>query len=205
MKYYEILGVNIKAKPEEIKKAYKKLSMKYHPDKNSGQDDKFKEINEAYSILIDPEKRKYYDNYGISKGGEKDQLKQILKTAFETVINNSDFEETDDIINILKANFEIRIDEGQGSIKNIENKIKFFKSIKARFKGKKETVILFKEKLDDNIKSLLTEIKSIRQIIKYIKILLKMINGVKYDTNEKAHNYDLMIEDLKSNLGGIHG
>ena len=65
--YYEILGVDREATPEEIKRAYRRLAQRYHPDKNpddgeSGE--RFKEINEAYSILSDPGKRSTYDRYG---------------------------------------------------------------------------------------------------------------------------------------------
>ena len=59
--YYDVLGVNIFASKEEIKRAYKKLAMQYHPDRTSGNEDKFKLINEAYSILSNDEKRRAYD------------------------------------------------------------------------------------------------------------------------------------------------
>jgi curved DNA-binding protein len=61
MDYYSILGVPRSASPEEIKKAYKKLAMKHHPDRG-GDSAKFKEINEAYSTLSDPQKKAEYDN-----------------------------------------------------------------------------------------------------------------------------------------------
>ena len=65
--YYKLLGVEREAKAEEISKAYKKLARKYHPDLNPGDkqaEEKFKEINEAYEVLKDPEKRKLYDQLG---------------------------------------------------------------------------------------------------------------------------------------------
>jgi len=67
MDYYKVLGVAKTATPEEIKKAYRKLALKYHPDKNQGDkaaEAKFKEISEAYAVLSDRNKREQYDTYG---------------------------------------------------------------------------------------------------------------------------------------------
>ncbi len=62
--YYNTLGVSAEASDEEIKKAYRKLAHKHHPDKKGGNEEKFKEINEAYQILSDKQKRGQYDQYG---------------------------------------------------------------------------------------------------------------------------------------------
>ncbi len=70
--YYSILGVSRNATEKEIKSAYKRLAKKYHPDLNPGNkaaEEKFKEINEAYEVLSDPEKRKRYDMFGDVRGG----------------------------------------------------------------------------------------------------------------------------------------
>jgi molecular chaperone DnaJ len=65
--YYDILGLSKSASDNEIKSSYRKLAMKYHPDRNPGDrkaEEKFKEISESYEILKDPQKRSAYDQYG---------------------------------------------------------------------------------------------------------------------------------------------
>ena len=67
--YYEVLGVGKDASADDIKKAYRQAAMKYHPDQNPGDksaEEKFKEINEAYEVLSDADKKARYDQYGFA-------------------------------------------------------------------------------------------------------------------------------------------
>lgn len=67
--FYKILGVEKNASQDDIKKAFRKLAHQYHPDKNKGDDSKFKEVNEAYTVLSDEKKRQQYDTYGNADAG----------------------------------------------------------------------------------------------------------------------------------------
>jgi molecular chaperone DnaJ len=109
MDYYEVLGLKKGASTEEIKKAYKELAKKYHPDvsKEAEAEKKFKEINEAYSVLSDAEKKQNYDNYGEAykgfEGYKQQGFGQGMDFDFESIFNNfgfgnfSDFSEMSDL------------------------------------------------------------------------------------------------------------
>jgi curved DNA-binding protein len=80
--YYKILGVSKTASPEEIKKAYRKLALQFHPDRNKGDkasEAKFKEISEAYAVLSDSEKRKQYDMFGAEGFGRRFSQEDIFR------------------------------------------------------------------------------------------------------------------------------
>src|SRR4030043_29319 len=81
--YYDILGVDHAASKDDIKKAYRKLALKYHPDKNKEKDaeEKFKEISEAYAVLYDDEKRKMYDTYGHAGIDQQYSREDIFRDA----------------------------------------------------------------------------------------------------------------------------
>jgi DnaJ-class molecular chaperone len=90
--YYTTLGLNKNATADQIKKAYRKLAMQYHPDRNPGKEqwanEKFKEINEAFGVLGDPEKRKQYDQFG-TLGNIGDIFgNQATRTTFEDLMKD---------------------------------------------------------------------------------------------------------------------
>jgi DnaJ-class molecular chaperone len=83
--YYKTLGVDKNASPEEIKKAFRKLAVKYHPDRNPNDktaEDRFKEINEAYAVLSDPKKKEEYDTFG-SSGFHKQYSQEDIFRGFD--------------------------------------------------------------------------------------------------------------------------
>jgi len=100
--FYEILGLPRNTTPEEIKKSYRQMALKYHPDRNPGDkaaEEKFKEAAEAYSVLIDPEKRSTYDRFG------HDGLRAEGFSGFSG-FNSSIFEDFEDILgNIFSFSF----------------------------------------------------------------------------------------------------
>ena len=98
--YYDVLGVRKSAKKDELKKAYRKLAMKYHPDRNpddSQAAEKFKELSEAYEILSDDQKRQTYDNFGhegvnssfSSSQGAADAFSDIFGDIFSDIFGGS--------------------------------------------------------------------------------------------------------------------
>src|SRR5436190_20942763 len=94
--YYEVLGVGRDTSEEEIKRAYRKLAVKFHPDKNPDDphaEERFKELDEAYDVLIDPDKHEAYDRFGhaafakgagFGGGGVHDPF-DILREVFDGV------------------------------------------------------------------------------------------------------------------------
>ena len=115
MDYYEILGVSRDATKVEIKKAYRKLAMKYHPDRNPGDkeaEEKFKLINEAYQVLSDDEKRAIYDKYGkegLEGRGYKTDFSDIFD-MFNDIFGGFGFEEYDETPYDLDKAIEINLE-----------------------------------------------------------------------------------------------
>lgn len=108
MDYYEILGVSKTASEEEIKKAYRKLAHQHHPDKSGGDEKKFKEINEAYQVLSNAEKRAQYDRFGkagVGSGPFGSAQGQHGGFGFDVNMDGMNFGDMGDIGDIFESMF----------------------------------------------------------------------------------------------------
>ncbi len=96
--YYDVLGVKTNASSDDIKKAYRKLAHKYHPDKKTGDELKFKKINEAYQVLSDESQRKQYDNFGNNHQGSEAGFNSTWSWGSQQQkegFNNAEFDASD--------------------------------------------------------------------------------------------------------------
>lgn len=122
MDYYKILGINKSASPEEVKKAYRKLARKYHPDVNPGDKEaerKFKELNEANEVLSHAENRKKYDQYGANwKHGEQyaqaEQQQRQYQSQRSGGYSGADFGEGEDFSDFFQNMFGGNVGGGFG-------------------------------------------------------------------------------------------
>jgi molecular chaperone DnaJ len=95
--YYKVLGVERGASKDDIKKAFRKLAHQYHPDKNNGDDKKFKEVNEAYQVLSDDQKRAQYDQFGSDFQGYAGGGGNPFQGGFQQGGFNVNFEDLGDL------------------------------------------------------------------------------------------------------------
>lgn len=109
--YYRVLGLTKTATDDEIKKAYRKLALRYHPDKNkaAGAEDKFKEIAEAYEVLSDKKKRDIYDKYGEDglKGGRGENSSSCQNIRMNRILLKHSFKVQQMDIVIIQIVFHI--------------------------------------------------------------------------------------------------
>jgi len=180
---YAVLGIDHSATSEQIKKAYKKLANKYHPDKG-GDEEMFKRINQAYETLIDPVKRQSYDITGIYEGTDAVHVKsarESIELAVFNIINQNEANiEYIDIVQTIKQN----IHNDLIANKQAEDKIN---KLIARLNKNKEraTGSLVISAFDKQIRAQQDALTQADNNKKVLDIAGKLINSCKYKFDEK--------------------
>ncbi len=182
--YYEILGVSRNATKEEIKKAYRRLALKYHPDRNPGDkeaEEKFKEAAEAYEVLSDDQKRAIYDRYG------HDGLK-----------NSGGFTDFHDINDIFSAFSDLFDDFFGGGFRSSSQRSSRRRSTGRRGSDLKITIKLTLKNIRDGIKKKKIKLK------KKVKCPECGGTGGTYETCPTCHGAGYVYQRVQSFWGEIH-
>lgn len=137
MNYYEILGVATDATPEQIKAAHKKLVKKYHPDTKHGNEEKFLNVQHAYDILKDPEKRAHYDKTGRDFVPEEDNSIDIIAALFNALLEKD--VPVDNYIDAIREALKHTLDETKAKMLELNQDNDRYRKLQKRLKKKKQT------------------------------------------------------------------
>lgn len=166
MTLYEILGVDEAANERDIKKAYRKLAHKYHPDRDGGDAEKFRQVQEAYDVLSDPEMRARYDETGETEKPSFSQEQLELAALFNAIISDWDGEGRFDFIAKAKRLTAQKNDLIVANMRRIRNRIAKYQKLSGRITAKK-TYNLF----DDLVVQKLSELEMEEEQLKRSKEL----------------------------------
>ena len=185
---YDVLGVDHNATSEQIKKAYKKLANKHHPDKERGDEELFKRINQAYETLIDPVKRQSYDITGIYEGTDAIHVKSARESIELAVFNIINMNEANieyvDIVQTIKQNIH------NDKIANKKNEETINKLITRLNKNKERaTGNLVISAFDKQIRAQQDALTQTTNNKKVLDIADKLINSCKYKFDEKPQQH----------------
>lgn len=195
---YEKLGVAPTASPEEIKKAYKRKAHKHHPDRDGGDEDKFKEITAAYEVLMDETRRRYYDETGEIKKGVDDttaMLRDLVALIF-SLIDKYDMKYT----NLIEAAKEVvrdGIGKQERSIRDLEDSIEDREDVLRRLTCKKPNNVLA-DAIRQDIEGRKRGVVKQQEHIETGKKLYDMLGDYEYKTEEAPQKFQMWRGSMSS-------
>ena len=177
--YYGVLGVSEDATIEEIKKAYRKLSMEHHPDKG-GDEELYKTITEAYGVLSDDLKRAAYDE-GEEITDEDQEIRQNLVDVFKRTISGMFTPDHMDLFSVMKGQFNERVLMLNQNLEGIGNDIRQFKAIKKKIKKGE----MYKKLIDHEIYKLRTLTKQTKYDIDIMNKCIDKLGDCEYSFEDE--------------------
>jgi len=142
---YEIMGVSKTCTPEELTEAMRTLAKVLHPDKEGGDEDKFKEMMDAYMLLKDPIKRQHFDETGERRGETsfESRFREMVASVFLSIVTSSDKPTHQDLVQIFKDSMRMNIKEAEGDLEKVQIGIVRLKDIIKRvtYDGDGENII----------------------------------------------------------------
>ncbi len=186
---YDILGVQRHASLLEIRKAYKKLASKYHPDKNEGSlqsKAEFQNVSEAYQVLKDAAKRQKYDDTGqveLSSSGKEKQAEQMVLGIFQGLLESDAIARiSSDVIKVMSGNIRSAMAQNQDLMSQLKSKMasatKLSKEI--TLKTGDEDDNLLKIAADSHVKQMFARIKGIKQGLEVQQMALTLLEGYEH-------------------------
>lgn len=195
MKHYETLGVARTASQAEIKKAWRKLSSQYHPDRDTGNVERMAAVNAAYEILGNPERRARYDQTGDSGPTRQEQtMEQKAERAVMEVFAQV-IELDVDPVKELRLSFEDAIQQADTAVTKAQSSIKQLEKRRAKVTVKKGDNI-FVMLIDGKVSSLKSSIERSKEQKEIAAAALKLLNDYEYHPDE----VDKSRQGLESNL-----
>jgi curved DNA-binding protein CbpA len=206
MNLYEILEVGKEATDDELKRNYRRLAMKCHPDRNNGDDSKFIEITQAYEVLSDPERRKDYDATGNTKlnSNESAVFGLIIKCFYEVLAQVTNPDKID-MIQMIRNNLKPKREVHEENILANQRGIDQLKKIIGRFKTPEGTINFLEEQMQVTIRKNEEEIVRIkREQIELIDKALELLDTMEYQFNKESPRTYPTMSFWEMLPGGLH-
>ena len=192
---YEILGVEPTATPDEVLKAYRRLAMQYHPDRNPGDDDAaraYREVTEAYEVLGDPARRAAYDADGTTapRPNPDQELVDVLAPLLQRVMNGMQSfgprPEDQDVAAAVKAYLASMIADAERQVADLERVHALFSKVCGRFEVKRGTPDLLNELAAAKTKAVGEQIRIGKAELDRLTRVKKYLDGVTYRRDKKS-------------------